>query len=274
MDSELGYARFVAEGLSHADLAHCVMLYEQGIIPEAAARELLRALVELHEADPSTWVCGLTEGDLYDHRDAWLRRRLGETSGWLHTGRARREAVTLGWLLGLRHDGLALEGIVRAALVNLRAGEIRQGASTITQQLVRLRYLDPRRTWSRKPREAALATALEWRSTKPEILTSYLNEIYFGRSGDAELLGVGAAAWALFGKSPSRLELHESALLAALIAKLILDPTGPLAEVPAAVRVGATVLGFVAYVLSGNRLFFGVATAEAALFAGWFAFVA
>ena len=106
------------------------------------------------------------------------------------------------------HDGLALEGIVRAALVNLRAGEIRQGASTITQQLVRLRYLDPRRTWSRKLREAALATALEWRSTKPEILTSYLNEIYFGRSGDAELLGVGAAAWALFGKSPSRLELH------------------------------------------------------------------
>lgn len=65
-----------------------------------------------------------------------------------------------------------------------------------------------------------------------------------------------------------------TALLAALIAKLILDPTGPLADVPAAVRVGATALGFVAYALSGNRLFFGVATAEAALLAGWFAFVA
>lgn len=64
-----------------------------------------------------------------------------------------------------------------------------------------------------------------------------------------------------------------TALLAALIAKLILDPAGALAAVPVAVRIGATALGFAAYVASRNRLFFGVATAEAALLAGWFAFV-
>jgi branched-subunit amino acid transport protein len=64
-----------------------------------------------------------------------------------------------------------------------------------------------------------------------------------------------------------------TALLAALIAKLILDPTGPLAAVPVFARVGAAALGFAAYLVSGNRLFFGVITGEAVLLAAWFAFV-
>jgi argininosuccinate lyase len=115
MNSELAYARFVAEGLSYADLAHCLMLKEEGLIPEAAAKGLLAALMELHELGETAWSSGLTAGDIYDHRDAWLKARLGKLSGWLHTARARREAITLGWLVGLRAD----VATTRQAIFNL-----------------------------------------------------------------------------------------------------------------------------------------------------------
>lgn len=64
-----------------------------------------------------------------------------------------------------------------------------------------------------------------------------------------------------------------TALLAALIAKLVLVPTGPLADVPLAMRVGAVAVGFIVYAAAGNRLFYGVAAAEAVLLGAWFAFV-
>jgi penicillin-binding protein 1B len=115
------------------------------------------------------------------------------------------------------HRGVSIPGIVRAAWVNARAGEVRQGASTITQQLARLVYLDPERTFARKAREAVLAALLEIRYPKSRLLDVYLNEIYLGRLGGADLIGVGAAAHAFFGQRPERLELHEAALLAGMI---------------------------------------------------------
>ena len=115
------------------------------------------------------------------------------------------------------HSGLSFSGIVRAAWVNLMGGEVRQGGSTLTQQLVKNLFLSPDRTLSRKLREAALAVFVEARYDKQRILEAYLNEIYLGRSGPVQLVGVGAASWAYFGKQPAYLDLAEAATLAGLI---------------------------------------------------------
>src|SRR5207248_5027284 len=80
------------------------------------------------------------------------------------------------------HEGLNYLGIVRALLVNLRAGHTRQGGSTITQQVVKNVLLnDSKRTWGRKLREALLSRRLETELTKDEILELYINQIYLGR---------------------------------------------------------------------------------------------
>lgn len=115
------------------------------------------------------------------------------------------------------HLGLSLSGIARAAWVNWTGGEVTQGGSTITQQLVKNLYLSHERTWSRKLREAVLAVFLEVRFSKRAILQAYLNEIYLGASRGVNLMGVGAASRAYFGKDPHQLDLGESALLAGMI---------------------------------------------------------
>jgi len=115
------------------------------------------------------------------------------------------------------HAGLSMTGILRAMWVNLTGGEIRQGGSTLTQQLVKNLYLSPERTVARKTREALLALLLEMRYEKREILEAYLNEIYLGASGGVNLLGVGAASRVYFSKEPRELDLAEAATIAALI---------------------------------------------------------
>lgn len=115
------------------------------------------------------------------------------------------------------HPGLSLTGILRAAWVNLTGGEIRQGGSTLTQQLVKNLYLTHERTLGRKTREAVLALMLELRYSKRQILEAYLNEIYMGASGGVNLIGFGAAARAYFSKEPAELDLGEAALLAGMI---------------------------------------------------------
>ena len=94
---------------------------------------------------------------------------------------------------------------------------IAEGGSTITQQLAKNLFLSAGRTPLRKLREAALTVSLEIRHTKPEILESYVNEIYLGRDGSSSIHGVGAAARYYFGKPAARLSLSESALLAGMI---------------------------------------------------------
>ena len=115
------------------------------------------------------------------------------------------------------HPGISPSGILRALWTNLRAGGVRQGGSTITQQLAKNLYLTNERRMSRKVREALLAMMLEARYSKRQILEAYLNQIFWGRSGSANLIGIGAAAWAWFGKTPGELDLADGALLAGMI---------------------------------------------------------
>lgn len=111
------------------------------------------------------------------------------------------------------HQGVDYVSILRAAWVNLRAGgQIKQGASTITQQTVKALLLSPERSLRRKVRELILARRLEQRLDKDEILFLYLNQIYFGHGA----YGIGEAARTYFGKPVSELTVSEAALLAGL----------------------------------------------------------
>ena len=115
------------------------------------------------------------------------------------------------------HSGVSVRGILRAAWVNLRSGEVTQGGSTLTQQLVKNLFLTHERRFERKMRELVLAVLLELRFEKRDILETYLNEIFWGRSGAVNVMGVGAASWTYFGRPPQELTLGESALLAGMI---------------------------------------------------------
>jgi 1A family penicillin-binding protein len=127
-------------------------------------------------------------------------------------------------------------GILRAAFANRAAGGIVQGGSTITQQLVKLEYLDRDRSYVRKLREALMAVWLGEHLSKNEILTRYLNRVYLGDGA----YGMAAAAQLYFGKRPADLTLAEAATLAGLIkAPSELDPLHHLA---AAQARAATVL--------------------------------
>ncbi len=110
------------------------------------------------------------------------------------------------------HRGIDPKGIVRAAITNFRSRAIRQGGSTITQQLVKNVWLTQERTIDRKLKEIMLALQFETKFSKDEILEMYLNEVYYGHGA----YGVQAAAKAFFDKDVSKLTLGEAALLAGL----------------------------------------------------------
>lgn len=114
----------------------------------------------------------------------------------------------------LWHPGFDPIAILRSAAINLTGGRVTTGASTITQQLARNSAGMFERTLDRKIKEIFLALRIEAVFSKDEILTFYLNRIFFG----GNLYGVGAAAEAFFGKSPKDLTLAESALMAGIIA--------------------------------------------------------
>jgi len=111
-----------------------------------------------------------------------------------------------------QHNGIDLWGISRALLTNLRKGSVREGASTITQQLARTVFLSQDRTITRKLKEAALATKLERQLSKAQILEQYLNYVYLGSGA----YGISDAAWVYFSKTPNQLTLPEAALIAGL----------------------------------------------------------
>jgi 1A family penicillin-binding protein len=111
------------------------------------------------------------------------------------------------------HHGIDLESILRAIVTNIKAGKILQGGSTITQQLAKELYLTQERTFRRKFIEAVYTVKLEMRYTKDEILTMYLNQIYFGHGN----YGCQLASKAYFGKDVKDLTVAESALLAGII---------------------------------------------------------
>src|SRR5439155_1091887 len=115
------------------------------------------------------------------------------------------------------HHGVDVRRLAGALVANLRAGGVREGGSTITQQLVKNVFLSHERTVLRKLREAWLALRVERAHTKDEILEAYLNTIYLGQRGSVSVIGVDAAARHYFGHSASSLDLAESALLVGMI---------------------------------------------------------
>ena len=110
------------------------------------------------------------------------------------------------------HRGIDVVAIARASFANLRKRGVHEGASTLTQQLVRGFFLTPERTFSRKIREAILAYRVEKNHTKDEILYLYFNQVYFGHGN----YGIEAASRDYFGKSVSEINVAEAALLAGL----------------------------------------------------------
>ncbi|KPK39426.1 MAG: penicillin-binding protein 1B [Gammaproteobacteria bacterium SG8_47] len=115
------------------------------------------------------------------------------------------------------HSGLDLRAIGRALWANLQAGQVVQGGSTITQQLVKSFFLSNERTLWRKANEALMALLLEFHYDKPEILGAYLNEVYLGQDGARAIHGVGLASQFYFDRSISELSLPQTALLVALV---------------------------------------------------------
>jgi penicillin-binding protein 1A len=112
-----------------------------------------------------------------------------------------------------RHNGLDPIGLARAVYVNLRAGHVVQGGSTITQQLAKNLFLTPERTLKRKIQEALLALWLEHKFSKEQLLEIYLNRVYLG----AGTYGVDAAAHRYFDKSARQVSLYEAATIAGLL---------------------------------------------------------
>jgi len=115
------------------------------------------------------------------------------------------------------HHGVDPFAMLRAAWVNVRAGQIEQGGSTLTQQLVRSYFLSSRQTLSRKLREAVMAIALDAHFTKADLMNAYINEIFLGQDGDRAIHGFGLASQFYFGKPLSELELSELSLLVAVV---------------------------------------------------------
>ena len=113
--------------------------------------------------------------------------------------------------------GLRLKAILRAALADLRAGELSQGGSTLTQQLVKSYFLDNRRTLLRKIKELAMAVILDARYQKADLLNAYINEIYLGQDGERAIHGFGLGSQFYFNKPLSELDPAEIALLIAVI---------------------------------------------------------
>ncbi|MBK1637945.1 hypothetical protein CKO24_02610 [Rhodothalassium salexigens DSM 2132] len=111
------------------------------------------------------------------------------------------------------HMGVDPRGVARAALANIRAGALRQGGSTLTQQLAKNLFLTPERSLKRKAQEVMVAFWLERTFAKSELLELYLNRVYFG----AGTYGIDAAARTYYGHSARRLSLAEAALLAGLV---------------------------------------------------------
>jgi len=111
------------------------------------------------------------------------------------------------------HLGVDVIGLGRALITNIMSGRVRQGGSTLTQQVAKNLFLSPERSIKRKVQELLLAFWLEHKFTKDQIFTLYLNRVYFG----AGTYGVEAAARKYFSKSARHLSLYESALIAGLL---------------------------------------------------------
>ncbi len=115
------------------------------------------------------------------------------------------------------HNGVDFSAVVRAALKNIQSGDIREGGSTITQQLIKNEFLTPEKTYRRKFVEAMMAIALERRLSKRQIMTLYCDRVYLGHSGMTAIYGFRQGAEVFFGKELNELNLSEAAFLAGMV---------------------------------------------------------
>jgi len=115
------------------------------------------------------------------------------------------------------HFGVSPKSIARAVWVNLTAGQVRQGGSTLTQQLVKNFYLTNERSMTRKITEAMMAVLLELHYDKQEILEAYLNEVFLGQDGRRAVHGFGLASQYFFGQPLAELKLPQVALLVGIV---------------------------------------------------------
>ena len=142
------------------------------------------------------------------HHDYYRQRvSLDEVSPWV-----RHATLAIEDRRFFEHPGVDPQGVARAAVQNLRAGEIVEGGSTLTQQLVRNLYLNKEQSWERKRQEACLALKLEQEWSKERILVSYLNRAYYGHRAH----GIEAAAQTYFARKAKDLGPAQAALLAGL----------------------------------------------------------
>jgi len=157
------------------------------------------------------------------------------------------------------HGGIDPEGIARAVIEDIRAGEAVQGGSTITQQLVRNLYISRERTVQRKLKEACLAIKLSRRHPRQWILTQYMNVVYYG----SQAYGVEAAAQTYFSRPAGKLTLRQAALLAGLpqapsVYDPVRNPKAALARrnevLRAMLSTGAITAGQYRYAISSNNL--------------------
>ncbi len=117
----------------------------------------------------------------------------------------------------LNHHGISPKGIARAMWVNIRSGELAQGGSTLTQQLVKNFYLDQSRSFVRKALEAVMAISLDAHYSKSEILETYINEVYLGQNGSVGIHGFALGSQHYFRQPLRELKIHQLALLVGLV---------------------------------------------------------
>lgn len=115
------------------------------------------------------------------------------------------------------HHGVSIRGIVRAAWVNLRTGSKRQGASTLTQQLVKNLFLTNTKSWKRKVTEAWMAIVMELRYDKEKIIETFSNEVFLTQDGNRAIHGFGLASQYFFGRPLRELKPHQYALLIGML---------------------------------------------------------
>jgi 1A family penicillin-binding protein len=183
----------------------CVFLVA-GLVSSAFAREKYEAYPPL----PS----GYTSIKVFDRNGQFVGRIQAEGKYWVSINRIpaflQKAVVAIEDARFYEHGGIDFRGIARALVTDVVKGKMVQGGSTITQQLIKNKYLSGEKTIDRKLKEAKLAMEYEHKYTKKQILEMYLNEIYFGNGAS----GVAQAARLYFDKTPEQLTDAECALLA------------------------------------------------------------
>jgi len=188
------------------NLCCAVLLLSLVFVSSAVARESF--------AEYPSLPAGYTSIKVFDHKGRFVGRLPAESRYWVSIERIpqflQKALVAIEDVRFYQHGGIDIRGIARALLKDVVKGKMVEGGSTITQQLIKNKYLSGEKTLDRKLTEARLAMEYERKYSKKQILEMYFNEIYFGNGA----WGIAQAARLYFDKSPEQLTAAESALLA------------------------------------------------------------